>query len=233
MIRYEYGNCQYLRNKNWRLKLKECNERQFAPSEIDNDLKKGWALLSSVNMRPNCQSCTACKPYRLKVNEFKLSKSFKRVLKKCKDIKVVVKDIKYYDECFDLYFKHSSWRSETRNWDEKYPDRHHFLINFVNGPKCLKQIHFYLNNKLVCVNYLVVTKTTCYSMYTYYDPDYLEYSLGTFAILNGIQHCKDLNFKHLYMGFYIEGCQSLNYKDRFQPSEIYTFATKKWTDYEQ
>ncbi len=234
MIIYNHGPCQYLEDEQWSLRLKSKNEGIPTPSEIDSDLKKGWSLFSGVSVKPECKSCNACQPYRVKADEFKLSKSLNRVVKKCKDVKVVVKDADYCSERFSLYLKHGKWRSNTRGWNKEYARsaERSFRDNFTEGPKGLKSINFYLNNKLVCVNYLIATKTTCYSMYTYYDPDYLKYSLGMFAILTGIQFCKDLNFKHLYMGFYVEGCQSLSYKDRFKPSETYNLATKKWSGHE-
>jgi len=231
MILYNSGPCQYLKDEHWHIKIKAKNYSKM--SEIDESLNKGWAVFGRLALKPECTLCNACKPYRVKVDKFKLSKSFKRVIKKCKEIEIVVKDLCYYEDCLNLFAKHADWRNSTRSWNKEDFSRENFEDNFVHGPKGLKQVHFYLKSKLVCVNYLVITKTTCYSMYTYYDPDCLEYSLGTLAILNGIQMCKNMNFEHLHMGFYVEGCQSLSYKDRYKPGETYDFKTKKWSDHEQ
>ena len=55
------------------------------------------------------------------------------------------------------------------------------------------------------------------AIYTYFDPDHAERSLGTLAVLLQIQLAQQLGLKYLYLGYWIEHCQKMNYKTNYRP----------------
>ncbi len=62
-----------------------------------------------------------------------------------------------------------------------------------------------------------------YSMvYSFYEPDRKNRSLGTFMILDQIQRTKEAGLDYLYLGYWISGCRKMLYKERFQPLEQLT-----------
>ena len=58
------------------------------------------------------------------------------------------------------------------------------------------------------------------AVYTYHDPDYRNYSLGTASILRQIAIAKAAKKRWLYVGYRVVGCISSEYKARFKPHEI-------------
>ena len=56
-------------------------------------------------------------------------------------------------------------------------------------------------------------------VYSYYDPEAANRSLGTYMILDHIVRAKRLKLSHLYLGYWVEGSKKMAYKARFLPQE--------------
>ena len=58
------------------------------------------------------------------------------------------------------------------------------------------------------------------AIYFFHDPAEHRRSLGTFNVLSVIRHAAEQYLPHVYLGYYVEGCRSLEYKGRFRPNEV-------------
>ena len=56
-------------------------------------------------------------------------------------------------------------------------------------------------------------------VYSFYDPELAERSLGTYMILDHIARARALGLPHLYLGYWVEGSRKMAYKARFLPQE--------------
>ena len=56
-------------------------------------------------------------------------------------------------------------------------------------------------------------------VYSFYDPELADRSLGTFMILDHIQRARAQRLPHLYLGYWVEGSRKMGYKSRFLPQE--------------
>ena len=56
-------------------------------------------------------------------------------------------------------------------------------------------------------------------VYSFYDTELAHRSLGTYMILDHIEHTKRLGLPYLYLGYWIDGSRKMSYKARFQPQE--------------
>ena len=56
-------------------------------------------------------------------------------------------------------------------------------------------------------------------VYSFYDPEEAERSLGTFMILDHLDRAQRLGLPHLYLGYWVEGSKKMAYKSRFTPQE--------------
>ena len=58
------------------------------------------------------------------------------------------------------------------------------------------------------------------AIYFFYDPDERHRSLGTFNVLSIIDAARQRGLPWVYLGYYVEGCGSVEYKGRFRPNEV-------------
>ena len=56
-------------------------------------------------------------------------------------------------------------------------------------------------------------------VYSFYEPAEEARSLGTYMILEHIEHARRLGLPYLYLGYWIDGSRKMSYKRRFQPQE--------------
>jgi arginine-tRNA-protein transferase len=56
-------------------------------------------------------------------------------------------------------------------------------------------------------------------MYFFHDPDERDRSLGTYNVMSILRAAAEWELPHVYLGYYVAGCRSLEYKARFRPNE--------------
>ena len=57
------------------------------------------------------------------------------------------------------------------------------------------------------------------AFYTFFNPHIAPRSLGTFMILQQIEFCQTFNLPYLYLGYQIDECRKMNYKNAFSPNQ--------------
>ncbi|MCW8995838.1 MAG: arginyltransferase, partial [Psychromonas sp.] len=67
------------------------------------------------------------------------------------------------------------------------------------------------------------------AFYCFYDPDYRAFSLGKYAILTQLKLAEEFAVDWLYLGYYIEKCQKMNYKTQFNPHQ--RLINRRWIDF--
>ncbi|MCH2367635.1 MAG: hypothetical protein MK554_10535 [Planctomycetes bacterium] len=58
------------------------------------------------------------------------------------------------------------------------------------------------------------------SIYAFMDPEHVRRSLGVFDVLSEIDEARRLGKSYLYLGYYVKGCKSMEYKANYRPHEI-------------
>ena len=81
------------------------------------------------------------------------------------------------------------------------------------------EIAYWKDQRLVCVALCDLGKTSLSAVYTFYDPEFAENSIGTYSILKQIQYCQNRGLEHLYLGYYVADSPHMHYKARFAPQE--------------
>jgi leucyl-tRNA---protein transferase len=67
-------------------------------------------------------------------------------------------------------------------------------------------------------------------VYSYFNPEMEDRSLGTFMILDHIARARAAGLPHVYLGYWVNGSRKMNYKVRFKPQEH--LGPKGWERYE-
>lgn len=168
--------------------------------------------------RPHCVDCEQCIPCRVLVNEFKPGKRFRRVINKNIDLIVNPVDSIATNEHFNLYKEYINQRHSDGDMHPPSKEQYRsFLLT-----KREDTLYLEMRHKETLVGVMICDRliNALSAVFTFYDPTLEKRSLGTFAILWQIEVAKRLQLSHLYLGYWIPGCQKMNYKSQFKPLEI-------------
>ena len=192
-------------------------------SDLDYFLSQGWRKFGVYYFRPNCKNCFKCEPLRVFTIDFLPSKSQRRILRKTEDVKVVFKPLEYRDEIFEIYKQHSVSRFQN-----KKTDMEKFKQSFYEESCVSVQSEFYKDGDLFAVGFLDISENGVSSVYFVYKDGFEYLSPGTLGILKEIEYAKSLGKKYYYLGYYVEGNKSMEYKNRFSPFEKYDWQEDAW-----
>ncbi|HJE66617.1 MAG TPA: arginyltransferase [Campylobacter avium] len=212
-------DCPYLENKFLR---NEYNIVFNCSKKLNQELiSRGWRRFGKFFSRPICRDCNECVSYRIKVDDFKLSRQFKRVLKKNQNTKLLIDKPGVSNERLYIYNKYHKYMQEKRAWEENTMRFSQYYSLYVDGDENFGyELRFYVDNKLVCVDLIDILEDGISSIYCYYDPDFSYLNLGKFSLLKEIEIAKNRGLKYIYLGYFVKGCQSLSYKADYTPNEI-------------
>ena len=59
------------------------------------------------------------------------------------------------------------------------------------------------------------------AVYSFFDTEQAERSLGTYMVLDLLAIAKELSLVWLYLGYFVKGSRKMAYKERFKPAEIF------------
>lgn len=182
-------------------------------------LAQGFRRSGEMVYRPGCQQCRACVPARVPAERFTPNRAQRRCLKANADIQVQIKPLTAFtDAHFALYSRYlRSRHSEGDMAQHDLADMRRFLgCHWGN----VLLIEGWLNNALCLVAVTDKTPLGLSALYTFFDPDMPERSLGTFAILQQIAACQRQGLASLYLGYWIEHSRKMAYKSHFKPLEV-------------
>ncbi|HAT49057.1 MAG: arginyltransferase [Nitrospirae bacterium] len=182
-------------------------------------LEKGFRRSGSHVYRPYCTHCTECVPVRLPAKRFTLQRSLRRVLEKNTDLTVSCRPAFYNDERFELYCNYLEARHADGPMDTPEPkDFSDFLLcNWGHT----QFVEFRQDRRLLAVAVVDVLPNALSAVYTFFDPEARQRSLGSLAVLWQVQHTIARKLSWLYLGYWIKDCRKMTYKSRFHPMEGY------------
>jgi len=211
--------CSYLDDCKTRMEYKYIEN---ATMELNQELiEHGWRRFGNYYSRPQCQNCQLCLSLRIDVKNYNFSHSAKRVFKKAEGIRYVIQTPTISTEHLELYDKYHRFMEQKRGW--KYynlkPQSYHEL--YVSGAHNFgKEVLYFQGEKLIGVDLIDFLDDGISSIYFYYDPDFEKLSLGRLSIYEQIILAKEYDLDWIYLGYYVEHCQSLKYKASYAPYQI-------------
>ncbi len=195
--------------------------------ELETLLAGGWRKFGHYFFRPACPGCLACTSLRIPVARFRPSRSQKRVLRLCRDVRVSFGPLRYTPELFDLYQLHGRERFGQENSFEEFAASLH-------SPSCPALLARYETaGRLVAAGYLDKSARALSSVYFVFDPEFAALSPGVFGALREIEYARSLGLDYYYLGYIVPGCEKMAYKGRFHPHEIYSWTDSRWHEVEK
>lgn len=183
----------------------------------------GFRRSQNVIYRPACETCRECRSLRVNAREFKPSKSFRRTLKRNDDLTLEIKYAAATDEQFDLLQRYLNHRHADGGMTNMDFERYQMMVEECASETEITE--FRTPNGTLVAAMLVDHLTDGMSLvYSFFDPEYSDRSLGNFMVLTHIKMCQEQDMDYLYLGYWVPDSPKMSYKSRFRPCQTLTHA---------
>ncbi|HEY9211679.1 MAG TPA: arginyltransferase [Ancylobacter sp.] len=199
----------------------------------------GFRRSQSIAYRPACEHCRACVSVRICVDGFHETRGFRRVRQSNADLigdmRAAVPTAEQYS-LFRAYLdsRHSDGGMADMtvlDYAMMVEDSHvrTRLIEYRRrGPDTA--IHGRGQGPLYAVALTDVLSDGLSMVYSFYEPDEATRSMGTFMILDHVAKAKAMGLPYVYLGYWVDGSDKMDYKRRFLPQE--RLAPHGWERFE-
>ena len=153
------------------------------------------------------------------MNDFLPNRSQRRTIKRNQDIHIELCDSILSQDAYKLYSKYITLRHAD---GDMYPPTREQYESFLNNAlTCTEYYKFKYKGKLLAVSVIDVLNDGISAIYTFFDPDIKDRSLGSYSILWQVEYAKALSLNYVYLGYWIKDCQKMSYKSLFKPLQLY------------
>jgi arginine-tRNA-protein transferase len=214
------GQCGYLPDQTWRL------EYEFVialtPEEYMTRLEAGWRRFGHALFRPRCQACSACRSLRVNAKEFRADRSQRRARKKNEgSIRLEIGEPTLTREKLALYDRYHACQAERKGWPaHDRRDAAAYEASFIDNPFPVEEWCYYAEDRLVGVGYVDAMPRGLSAIYYIHEPALRHQALGTWNVLSILDAARSRGLPWVYLGYYVAGCSSMQYKAHFRPHQL-------------
>lgn len=203
---------------------------QISAQQLDELLADGWRHFGEHFFRYNIgvheNQLRRVLPLRIRLANFAVSKSQRRVLKKNQDLHAVVRPVEITPEKKDLFERHK------RRFKHNIPDSLDDFLSFAPAeiPCEALEVSVYKEQKLLAASFFDNGAQSVSAVYAMFDPSETRRGLGIFTMLLTIDYARRNGKTFYYPGYAYEGNSFYDYKKRFAALETFDWD-ETWTDF--
>jgi len=195
----------------------------------------GFRRSQTIAYRPACDNCRACVSVRVLVNEFKPSDNMKRVLKTNRDLIGTLVPNKPSSDQYSLFRRYLDARHTDGGMADMSVLDYSMMVEDSHVDTAMieyrrRGVDSGITGRgagdLISVCLTDIMSDGLSMVYSFYDPELQDRSLGTLMILDHIERAKAMGLPYLYLGYWVDGSKKMAYKARFTPQE--RLLTQGW-----
>ena len=186
----------------------------------------GFRRSQSIAYRPACEHCRACVSVRVVAEDFRPTRSMRRILERNQD---VVGEMRVAVPTGEQYSVFRSYL-DARHRDGGMADMSvldysmmvedsHVETRMVEYRRCEPGAAAERGGELLAVALTDVLSDGLSMVYSFFASEEAPRSLGTFMILDHIARARRMGLAYVYLGYWVKGSRKMDYKGRFLPQE--------------
>jgi len=188
----------------------------------------GFRRSQSIAYRPACDSCRACVSVRVIASEFKPSRNMRRVMERNNDVLGDLRPPQPSSEQYSVFRAYLDSRHRNGGMADMtvldyamMVEDSHVQTRVVEyrrrGPD--SGITGRGAGQLLGVTLVDILSDGLSMVYSFFDPEEADRSLGTFMILDHIARARRMGLDYVYLGYWVRSSRKMGYKGRFLPQE--------------
>ena len=202
-----------------------------APGLNDLLTHGGFRRSQSIAYRPACEGCRACVSIRVIADEFRPTRSMRRVLAHNADIIGEMRALVPTSEQYSIFRAYLDARHHDGGMADMTVLDYAMMVEDSHVKTRLVEYRrrgpdSALNGRgvgtLLGAALTDVLSDGLSMVYSFFDPDEGSRSLGTLMILDHIVRARRMGLPYVYLGYWVEGSPKMDYKGRFLPQERLT-----------
>ena len=190
----------------------------------DSLTQVGFRRSQNIAYRPACESCSACVSARIPAGDYIFSRSERKIIARNEDLERHLVEAEATMEQFDLLRRYLTTRHADGGMAEMaWPD----YVAMVEDTAVRTHIIEYRQKSqdggpgdLVACALVDLMSDGLSLVYSFYDPGLTRRSLGSFVILDHVIQAGLTNLPYVYLGYWVQGSQKMDYKAKFSPLEV-------------
>jgi leucyl-tRNA---protein transferase len=202
-----------------------------APGLNDLLTHGGFRRSQSIAYRPACENCRACVSVRVINNEFRATRNMRRIVQRNTDMVGEMRALVPTTEQYSVFRAYLDARHRDGGMADMsvldyatMVEDSHVKTRIVEyrqrGPD--SSINGRGAGALMAVALTDILGDGLSMVYSFFDPEHGDRSLGTFMILDHIERAKRMGLPYLYLGYWVSGSRKMDYKGRFLPQQRLT-----------
>lgn len=189
--------------------------------------RRGFRRSQKIIYLPACESCNACVPVRIVAEELTLTRSRKRALNRNADIVRRVRAPQATAEQFSVLRSYLDARHDDGGMADMTVLDYASMVEETSVDTII--IEYALRDpdgeeRLIAAALSDRLTDGLSMIYSFFDPEEERRSLGQFMILDHVALARELELPYVYLGYWVEGSDKMDYKSRFQPLEKLTHS---------
>jgi len=217
--------CPYLAGRNERKVFTHLVGEKAA--ELNDLLTHGGFRRSqSIAYRPACDQCRACVSVRVVASDFRPTRNLRRVLERNSDIVGELRTAVPTSEQYSVFRAYLDGRHSNGGMADMtvldyamMVEDSHVQTRIIEYRRRTDGKNAARTGDLIGVALTDVLNDGLSMVYSFFEPDEQNRSLGTFMILDHITRARRMGLPYVYLGYWIEGSRKMDYKGRFLPQE--------------
>ncbi len=194
------------------------------PTVNDSLTQVGFRRSQNIAYRPACETCRACQSARAPAADYVFSRSERKVLSRNGDLERHLVESEATLEQFELLRRYLLTRHADGGMAEMtWPD----YVAMVEDTAVRTHLIEYRRRShdrgpgdLIACVLVDVLFDGLSLVYSFYDPELVKRSLGSFIILDHLVQAQQSGLPYVYLGYWVPGSEKMAYKARYSPLEI-------------